>query len=455
MERQRPAEDSARRSQRSDDRGRSKGPDRRSHNRERRSEREGEHRDLDRDTASHPKRRRRSPAASEAAPASASGRGSQERPNEQVLSESQARFADGDKALDSQEPQGLKPYILSKCPTPVDDWLLDDAIACLKQAGISHELQLSHVNKEMLQDICRNGGDRIDPGRYSLLATVCNEFWPYWPQTPQNDQPRGLAQASVEAMAAIARSVKRQGRDRRGDRGDRSPSSSDSKGDKESVDVCKALKRYGLAGLPLQHLPREDIIQSKVRKGRKKARHSRIPWVKGTLNKEFEPLWRTTDKSIKEVQKGQEYGGFAHFASCWWSRAFVLMTLMADTNNETVSFESLLRRFLDLCQMAQEDGVSVAYKYDRHEWAMIASRVEAKDEKVDPSKMFQSINTDTRRNVKEQAAWTKTANASNSSTSFGGGKSDYGKSHGKGKSSKGAYENRRPFPPPPPRPRQF
>ena len=73
----------------------------------------------------------------------------------------------------------------------------------------------------------------------------------------------------------------------------------------------------------------------------------------------------------------------------------------ADVGHESVTFESLILRFLDLCRLAQEEGVQVAYEYDKREWEMVRTRVESKDKRVDPDQIFSRLDTDVRRDVKE------------------------------------------------------
>ena len=86
------------------------------------------------------------------------------------------------------------------------------------------------------------------------------------------------------------------------------------------MDVFKALTAYKLKDIPLKNLPREGAVQKMVMKQRKKVRHDRLPWVSGKLPKDFEPIWRMNDKSLKPVMRGKDFGGFAHFVKCVNSR---------------------------------------------------------------------------------------------------------------------------------------
>ena len=189
------------------------------------------------------------------------------------------------------------------------------------------------------------------------------------------------------------------------DRWNRSPSSASGDAATAPIDVVTALGRYGLSDLPLDHLPASDGLQTLLKKARRKARHGRFPWLPGQpLAKTFQPLWRSMDSPLRQQDhtKGQNFGSFAHFASCWWGRAFSLLALQGDVRTETVSVERLLRRFLDLCRLAQEEGVGMAYEYDRQEWSSLATRIECKDPHVKPDVSFERVNTDTKRDVRGQ-----------------------------------------------------
>ena len=93
-----------------------------------------------------------------------------------------------------------------------------------------------------------------------------------------------------------------------------------------------------------------------------------------------------------DQSKGEDFGSFAHFASCWWGGAQSQLVLQGDLRAGAISFERLLGRFLDLCRIAQEDGVGVAYEYDRHEWSSIPARIECKDPELGPDQTFERIN---------------------------------------------------------------
>ena len=122
---------------------------------------------------------------------------------------------------------------------------------------------------------------------------------------------------------------------------------------------------------------------------------------------------------MRDAQKGQEFGSFAHFVSCWWSRALSLLALQGALRQEAVSFERLLRYFLNLSQLAQRGGVLIAYEYDRSEWASLAARIECKDE-VQPDDVLRRLNTDTRRDVKDLIS--RSRNGSGSDQHGGKGK---------------------------------
>ena len=51
------------------------------------------------------------------------------------------------------------------------------------------------------------------------------------------------------------------------------------------------------------------------------------------------------------------------------------MALQANLQREAVGFERMLRRFLDLAHLAQQEGVVIAYEYDKQEWATLAAQI--------------------------------------------------------------------------------
>ncbi|CAK0820038.1 unnamed protein product, partial [Prorocentrum cordatum] len=157
---------------------------------------------------------------------------------------------------------------------------------------------------------------------------------------------------SVAALRAIARRARAGAAKQSGDRS--ASSESDDKGIM-SVSVCKGLKRYGLNGLPVEHLPQAALLQRLLRRS------------------------RTSDAALRPPQKGQAFQSFALFTSCWWARALSQLELQADLDSEAVTFEWLLRRFYDLCHMAQELGVTVAHEYDRQEWLRLGTQIENED----------------------------------------------------------------------------
>ena len=158
---------------------------------------------------------------------------------------------------------------------------------------------------------------------------------------------------------------------------------------------------YGLTDLPVEHLPKQTALQAMLRAARRKVKKGRQPWLKGSLVKDFNPTWRTMDKTVREPQKGQDFASFAHFSSCWWARALALLAHQADVAKEAVVYERLLRQYLNLCKLAQEKGVQIAYEYDRVQWATIADRIDAKDRSVAVNDEFGKLNTDMRRDAED------------------------------------------------------
>ena len=126
-----------------------------------------------------------------------------------------------------------------------------------------------------------------------------------------------------------------------------------------------------------------------------------------------------------------------------------LLALQGALGKEAVSFERLLRYFLNLSQLAQRDGVLVAYEYDRSEWGSLAARIEGKDE-VRPDDVLFWLNTDTRRDVKDQVSRSKMLSGEHSGKTKGGkGKGDGNANAGRGDHS-GRERSRRRRPPAPP-----
>ena len=127
----------------------------------------------------------------------------------------------------------------------------------------------------------------------------------------------------------------------------------------------------------------QKYVQPLLRKARRKTNGGRMPWLSGRqLSKGFAPLWRSMDTSMRPPNKGQNFGSWVHFCSCWWSRALSPLALQAEVQAESVYFEKLLARFLTLCRLAQEKGVQVAYEHDEVESESLSSRIEAKDKTV-------------------------------------------------------------------------
>ena len=173
--------------------------------------------------------------------------------------------------------------------------------------------------------------------------------------------------------------------------------------------MCIALEDYGLSAMPLDNLPKSSTLQPLLRRSRRRVERGCLPWVSGDLHKVFEPMWHANDSTLRRPEPGNSFTSFAHFASCWWSRALTLCTAQADARAESATFEWVLRRFLDLCRVAQEEGVFVAYEYDKREWEQITTRIESKDRRVDPNQIFERLDTDTRHDVKEMVARVKAA----------------------------------------------
>ncbi len=291
----------------------------------------------------------------------------------------------------------------------------------LEERGIFARWQFYHMKEHTIMDLCTDPNDTlagsVDQRMFLFMSAVVENAKAYkdYPrssghrqqQQSQQEPAAGVEfqEAAVSAIQAIDRRA-RAGAAR--ERGDRSPASSHTDDNKSrSVNVWSALHEYGLKGLPLDNLPKPSVLQSVLRGARRKASHNRLPWVSGELAKTFEPQRRSSDSTMLAVQKGQTFQSFAHFSSCWWSRALAQMSLQAECKKETVTFERLLRRWLDLCHMAQAHGVTVAYEYDAQQWGNIAGRVDARDPEVDVCKIFRKIDGDLRSDVRDQCSKAK------------------------------------------------
>ena len=302
------------------------------------------------------------------------------------------------------EARSVEDVLRKYKPEGVDEREVLRVAGILEENGVSLAWHFRHITPQIVNNVCVDPLTRdLDHRAFLLTSSVVSSVQKdSMPQLPsEGDRPSTeFAMASVSAMKPIAH-MARSGADRKRDGWSASSSDSEDK-NTNAVDVYGGLKRYGLEDIPMDNLPKSSALQPLLRKARRKANHGRWPWVPGDLTKDFEPLKRTTDSTLKPVQKGQTFYSFAHFSSCWWSRALCQLALQAEVGAEAVTFERLLRRFLDLCHLAQAKGVNVAYEYDAQEWAAVATEVENKVKTVDPAKAFARINTDTRRDVQDQ-----------------------------------------------------
>ncbi|CAK0834660.1 unnamed protein product, partial [Prorocentrum cordatum] len=306
-----------------------------------------------------------------------------------------------------REPDLLRAF----SPQGVSEQELLRVAGLLEDAGLHEAWQFKFATRPILETACRDPLTlELDYRAFLLVSAVAEKV-----QQAAAGGGNGSSAAaagpdfqaeSVAALRAIARRA-RVGAARQ--RGDRSVSSDSDDKASTSVNVCKGLKRYGLNGLPVEHLPQSALLQPLLRRSRRKAGHGRLPWVAGELQKDFEPLKRASDATLRPPQKGQAFQSFAHFTSCWWARALSQLALQADLNSEAVTFERLLRRFLDLCHMAQELGVTVAYEYDRQEWLRLGTQIENKGPSVDPDASFEKIDHGLRADVKDQCSRAKQA----------------------------------------------
>ncbi|CAK0834516.1 unnamed protein product, partial [Prorocentrum cordatum] len=282
--------------------------------------------------------------------------------------------------------------------------------------------QFTCVNREILQTACRDPLTfNLDHRAFLLASAVVEKVQ----QTAGSDGSAPSAAAagadfqaeSVATLRAIARRARAGGAKQHGDRS--VSSDSDDEGS-ASVNVCKGLKRYGLNGLPFEHLQQLAPLQRLLWRSRRKASHGRLPWVTSDLQKDVESLKRTSDATLRPPQKGQ-----------------------ADLNSEAVTSERLPRRFLDLCHMAQELGVTVAHEYDRQEWLRFGTQIEHKDPSVDPGASFEKVGHALRSDVKEQSNRARQAGD-------GAGRSGWGAGRGpQGHASQPARGKAAALPPPP------
>lgn len=273
----------------------------------------------------------------------------------------------------------------------------------LVAGGIKAEWQLRHASGDVLKQVCVNeGSDRLDVAAFTLASEAATAFQKAQPKhNTASNQLERFQTESLKALQAVATRA-RVGTARA--RRDQSPSSSEGNDEtsKRHIDVCQAMSFMGLETMPLENLPKGSILQPMLRKTLRRVGKNCLPWVGGLLQKSFEPLWRANDKTLREPPQGEPFASFAHFSSCWWSRALAQCAAQAESGSESVSFERLLRRFLDLCRLAQEENCFAAYEYDKHKLDIIQTRVECNDKRVDPNQLFQRVDADTEKDVKDK-----------------------------------------------------
>ena len=193
--------------------------------------------------------------------------------------------------------------------------------------------------------------------------------------------------AQTQVMKSLEKKVKKKDRKRAMS----ASSDSDINVDKEAIDVAESLKHYGMHDINEEHLPAPALIESAVKKAKKRyANHRNTFATQGSLARKYAPFWMDKAQQPKPTESGPEWDSFAQFASFWWSRALTQLVAQGANGKETPSPTALINCFLDLCKMAQEHkgsgGSAYAYKYDYRLWAKMSDQLDKGSKDLDPQR---------------------------------------------------------------------
>ena len=156
-------------------------------------------------------------------------------------------------------------------------------------------------------------------------------------------------------------------KDRKSDRRSRSPrrNSRDKGPDDESgglsIDMTKALERYGLQ-IDVGNLPTLKVVTKCAHLSKKAVKAGGDPIITGRLDERFVPSSQLTARWAQEL--GVDKPRLRSFWMMWCARLCVQLIIQAITNRQVLTIGQLLDWRSNISAVSMSDGAPVAMKYD-------------------------------------------------------------------------------------------
>ena len=181
-------------------------------------------------------------------------------------------------------------------------------------------------------------------------------------------------------------------KDRKSDRRNRSPrrKSRDEGSDDESgglsIDMTKALERYGLQ-IDVGNLPTLKVVAKCAHLAKKAVKAGGDPIITGRLDERFIPSNQLTATWAQELEVDKPR--LQSFWMMWWARLYAQLIIQAITNRQVLTFGQLLDWRSNISAISMSDGAPVAMKYDELAWGQLVAQIEAKSNSADTKSLYE------------------------------------------------------------------
>ena len=181
-------------------------------------------------------------------------------------------------------------------------------------------------------------------------------------------------------------------KDRKSDRRSRSPrrKSRDEGSDDEavglSIDMTKALERYGLQ-IDVGNLPTLKVVAKCAHLAKKAVKAGGDPIITGRLDERFIPSNQLTAPWAQELEVDKPR--LQSFWMMWWARLYVQLIIQAITNRQVLTFGQLLDWRSNISAISMSDSAPVAMKNDELAWGQLVAQIEAKSNSADTRSLYE------------------------------------------------------------------